>query len=442
MTGKLELDPLISLSLSRRFPHLRTAMDSERMRHELERGLFNGGGAHVVSCARPRAELNDGTCWLQYPLLVQRSTNDPHELLVLATMFAEPGVAAGFEQESLAPLAERCDRDTDLAPRSTCTVQSLELAASVFPINNRLPTLVDATDPLRLRAALRPLLNHGGEVELAGIDLVHLRRTRGCVLRFRLHSSSPATVYGKVGYDAQPAAISDGLAAFAESGTPICTPRVLGHSTELDLTVVSEVPGTRPDLRTQPGLDETVHAAALIAASLHGSGIAAGGIRTLEDEITRARHSVEPLGEHAPVLASQLNTILDTLSVRASTTDRQEPALAHGDLTPSQLLFDDESIGIVDFDKLCQAEPALDLGRFLAYLRFAMKKHGNTAADDMASWFITVYSALGGRRTPAARVDLYEIASLVRMAAQSWLQLKPSRLAVVLSVLEDRVPLL
>jgi aminoglycoside phosphotransferase (APT) family kinase protein len=116
----------------------------------------------------------------------------------------------------------------------------------------------------------------------------------------------------------------------------------------------------------------------------------------------------------------------------------QPHVLAHGDLTPSQLLFDGPRVGILDFDKLCQAEPSLDLGRFLAYLRFALTKHGGRDADGMAARFIEAYGDQGGQPAPAARIDAYEICSLVRMAARSWLQLKPARLAVVCAVLEAR----
>ena len=46
----------------------------------------------------------------------------------------------------------------------------------------------------------------------------------------------------------------------------------------------------------------------------------------------------------------------------------------HGDYTYTQLIFDGTSSGLVDFDTICRAEPALDLGQFLAYSRLAVLK--------------------------------------------------------------------
>jgi aminoglycoside phosphotransferase (APT) family kinase protein len=43
--------------------------------------------------------------------------------------------------------------------------------------------------------------------------------------------------------------------------------------------------------------------------------------------------------------------------------------LAHGAFRLSQLLFHSHHVFVVDFDGLCLADPALDVGYFLAYLR-------------------------------------------------------------------------
>ena len=40
--------------------------------------------------------------------------------------------------------------------------------------------------------------------------------------------------------------------------------------------------------------------------------------------------------------------------------------LVHADFKPSQLLAENERIGIVDFDRACLGDPALDVGRFMA----------------------------------------------------------------------------
>ena len=112
------------------------------------------------------------------------------------------------------------------------------------------------------------------------------------------------------------------------------------------------------------------------------------------------------------------------------------PVFSHGDLTPSQLLFDGPRAGLLDFDKCCSAEAALDLGQFLAYLKFGLSKRGASRIDELPARFLQAYEAAGGTCPPAARIRAYEMAALVRIAARSWLQLKPQRLRVACEVIE------
>jgi len=131
--------------------------------------------------------------------------------------------------------------------------------------------------------------------------------------------------------------------------------------------------------------------------------------------------------------------VLRSLDDIVSRTPPQPPVLAHGSFAPSQLMVDGSRTSLLDFDKLCQAEPAFDLGRFLAPLRLTLKKHSNTSTDGLALHFVETYRAAGGPRTSKERIAAYEIASLVRMAAHSWLQLKAARLQAVCAILGQRV---
>jgi hypothetical protein len=431
--------PLASASLRKRFPQLSVAMNNDLMLGRLQRLLLDGSGLVAESCPVPKAELGEDTCWIQYPLQVRRPSDGSSEILVLGTMFGHRDAAAVFERVALAPLAARLPHHVQPAPKPTAILESLAMAVSVFPVNDPLPTLVHATDPLRVSAALRAM--DAPCTWVVGVELVRFRRTRGCVLRCRLGPHGDAVLYGKVGYAASAENVRDALEALADRlhrGSP-AVPRVLGHARDLDLTLMTCVPGSRPDLRVAAVLDQAVDGAAMAAASIHGSGVATAGVRTLDDAIDRARAAVALIRDDAPALTAWLTSVVDLLDALAARTPEQPRVVAHGDFTPSQLLLAGSQVGILDFDKLCQAEPALDLGRFLAYLRVALTKYGNRSVDAHASRFLETYHALGGQPTLDTRLAVYEAASLVRMAARSWLQLKPARLRLVCGVLEEQV---
>jgi aminoglycoside phosphotransferase (APT) family kinase protein len=120
---------------------------------------------------------------------------------------------------------------------------------------------------------------------------------------------------------------------------------------------------------------------------------------------------------------------------------------AHGDFRHSQILVDRDRVGVVDLDTVCRAEPALDVGHFVAYLRLAILKADPVArsalAEDAANRFLRAYveaSTLMPRDEARLleRAAAYELLSLVRLAAHSWRKLKIDRLGHIIHLLEER----
>jgi Ser/Thr protein kinase RdoA (MazF antagonist) len=119
--------------------------------------------------------------------------------------------------------------------------------------------------------------------------------------------------------------------------------------------------------------------------------------------------------------------------------------LSHGDFTPAQVLLDDSAVGIVDLDTLCWADPALDLGRFLAHLELLAVKRGGPAAaplvQDLGRAFLSGYAELTPRTAAAAeareRLALYRLTTLARTALRSSRQLKDYRVELALGLLDS-----
>jgi hypothetical protein len=431
------LEPLASASLRTRLPHLERALEPATMAQRLRDALLPAGS--VASCGRIRAEIGERGCWLQYPLSVRDDSRRTRELLVLGTMFTDGREAEAYERDVLQPLARQ-----GTAPvggyRACAVLPDIALAVSVFPVHGALPGCVVVTDTDRVA---NMLAGTPGSPRVVGVELVELRRTRGCVLRYTLTSPEHPVAYGKLAPVIMGDAVHAGLdglaaAALAQRGGSVCVPRVLAHDSALGFTLVSEIPGHRPDLGDADERARAVDAAALVAATLHACDTQAGPLRTLEDEAERASRAVRLVVRDAPGLAALLAGAIETVRRRSRGTPRQEPRFAHGSFAPSQLMLDGTGVGVLDFDRLCRAEPALDLGRFLAPARVSLAKLGS-GGDELAACFLERYAAHAGVSPPLQRVALYEVAALARMAARSWLQMKPSRLRTVLDVLEARL---
>ncbi|MBV9526574.1 MAG: phosphotransferase [Candidatus Dormibacteraeota bacterium] len=432
-----ELEPLCNPALAARLPTLAAAMDAATMAQHLQRALFSGSPSRVIACGRPRAVLDGDSCALQYPVTLLGSDGAALQLPVLAEVFATAEAARDMHDTLLGPLSEEWGR-IDIAQLTwSAALGELRMACSVFPVSAALPQLVRVLAPGYLDALLQSSLRDT-EIRVESDELVVLRRTRGCVLRVRIEGREPRTAYAKVGYAAYGGAAADALAQLRSGPvTPaLRLPEVLGRDDALDVTVLAELPGTRPDLRTDA--EQMVGAAARCAALLHASRVEGAPHRTLHDEVARASDAVDRVAPYAPAVSSWLRDVLHDAESAAGGGE-EAPVFCHGDLAPSQVLLHEGVPAILDFDKCCSAEPALDLGRYLAYLRFALAKAGDPRSDPLAKGFLRTYETAGGTVPPAARLSAYETVALVRMAARSWLQLKPQRLRLACDVIARRL---
>jgi hypothetical protein len=294
-----------------------------------------------------------------------------------------------------------------------------------------------------------------------------------CVLRYelawRLHTSRRSlkqVMYGKVYGDGQGRLVGPAVTALRQhephgpgSSLPFAVPRFQAYLPDLRLALLEAVPGSpllsaliaaRAGVATAPAVigptpEGAVIACARIAAALHESSIPVGAPRTLAGDIDGVRAAVDGLAPLAPALAASLHHHLAAVGDLA--LDPPGPiGVAHGDFDHSQVLFDGPTTSLVDFDTVCLAEPALDLGQFTGHLAVAVRKAQDAAGvspdggEDLGSAFLHEYLRRSGTSDPdvlLARVTAYRTVALARLAVRSWCRLKPQRLRPVLALLDE-----
>jgi aminoglycoside phosphotransferase (APT) family kinase protein len=205
------------------------------------------------------------------------------------------------------------------------------------------------------------------------------------------------------------------------------------------------VAGAIPAVARQLSFERALGSSARIVAALHQSGIELGPTHSLTEEIETARSEVAAIASLAPALADALMARLQ--GVAEVTADGYPTrTFSHGDLTPGQFLFDGPLIGLLDFDSACISEPAFDLGQFVGYLDVATRKALSAKGrveerpETPARIFLDDYVLATGTdfdSTSESRVAAYRTLTLVRIAAQSWRQLKPARVQVARSLLDS-----
>ncbi|MFL5803280.1 MAG: phosphotransferase [Roseiflexaceae bacterium] len=480
-----QLDPLRSPALQQELPGVKAAFDAETMRDYLQVVLFGkANSTYTIESCDPGQSVYPGDCCIiRYQLEVKNNASGQTlEPLVIGRVFQDLLTAATYLRDKLAPLVERMRGREEIAPFATpaALIEPLNMVVYVFPIDGELPVLVDVTDQERMREVLGEMLHDtlgdGLAVQDCRVELGHYGRQHRCVLRYYITCTTPGDdtprpmlIYGKVAADDRGALAGPVIAALQEQvldredGYQFHIPRSFGYRPELRLALFESIPGVpqvaqllKARLKgaetTQPGqltLEESLDACAQIAAALHSSAIGLGQRRTLEDEIAGLRQGFATVRHISPDLGAQFEAWLNQAEAYAAGSQPLSLCFGHGDFSYTQLIFEGAQSGLVDFDTICQAEPALDLGQFLAYVRVAVLKgqKATTPAaltEQLCTRFLQAYIAAMGDQLEdeqrlRLRVPTYEIISLLRLGLHSWQKLKGSRLEYVISILEERV---
>ena len=482
--SRAQIDPLLSPVLRAELPGLATALDEEAMRPLLQAALLGDGGRYQIARCNPGWAMylgRDG-CALRYALKVRDSASgETIEAMVIGRAFRDPVAGAAFLRDRLEPAAARLDGRADLAIFRTpiALIEPLSLAVHAFPIDPELPALGDATDRGRLIDLLGervPDIREGHfTIRDSRIDVAHYGRSPRCTLRYTLEGTTVGgaplqfVAYGKVAGDGSGELTISVVAALRERlgqrESRIAIPRVLGFWPDLGLLLLEAIPGRsfinrllrarlagmeKPHSGTS-SLEEAIAACGRIAATLHATNIGLGGRHALDDELEWSRRSIQALQRISPDLGAQLQGWHGQIAACARHAPPLPPSFSHGDFKDTNIISDGTAIGLVDFDTVCQAEPARDLGQFLARQRVAVLKHQRPDAplpavetERLCTLVVDAYlDAAGSNGADAerlrARVRVYEVLMLLRLALNSWQKFKIGRLASAVTLLEERI---
>jgi hypothetical protein len=477
-----DLDLLGNAHVLEELPGLAAAFDAAAMAERFQGAFFPDSPWVIERCRPGKATYVPGShCIVRFDLdVLHREDGATLHPLLVGRLFPDSASCRRFMSDRLAPLVPGVGGRREVSALSTpvVTFERLAMAVSAFPIDGDLPSLVGATDELRMLGVFRRLLpdaSDGVTLRSCEVHLGHYGRQHRCVLRYVISGTRTAdgapfqrVVYGKVIDSQRARASGEALQALeraaASDGIDLRVPLWLGYDAELRLGLLSAVPGAalvQPLLRAEVTderstaaaaavtLEQAVTRCAEVAAALHRSGLTVGPLRTLADELAQLDEQLEAVARVAPELAARLAESRGELDEAAAECEALPLVLSHGDFTPGQVLFDGQAAALVDFDTVCRAEPALDLGQFLAYFRLAVAKEAGSEGapgleSAMVDAFLDRYATAAGLspradRSLRTRVSVYEQISLLRIALHSFYKLKPARLELVLRLLGQDV---
>jgi hypothetical protein len=305
----------------------------------------------------------------------------------------------------------------EVMPMGVLQIPELGISVQKFPADASLSALAascDTTPQSHLFSALQTaaqeqLRDEGWQLISAHAEPVRYKPANRCVVRYHLQLNHQTTaeqkmltIFGKVYAVTEQAQQVQSLQQQlyeeqADRGELPLLPRPLGILLSLGLTFNEAIqPPTNPltnekwnMLRTGPHAlqpqiergrggaitqiiipEEELRLTGQALARLHCSTVMPKGApRTGAKEAKRAKERAGLIASRNPAQAERAQILAQQLAAHLETLQPESYRPAHGGFKASQLLFHSQKVFVVDFDGFCLADPALDVGYFLAYLR-------------------------------------------------------------------------
>jgi Ser/Thr protein kinase RdoA (MazF antagonist) len=330
-----------------------------------------------------------------------------------------PGPAADAEAEARARGV--------LAPfrRSWAASDDGRMSVSVAPVDGAFPQLVRLHD----RTHLVEVFGTAGTVgdvaeEDVTVDTVRYRLGQRHVLRVGVGAGRPA-VFAKVyrddtGRRAVDAAVR-AATAFSAAGDGAVAASCVGAYVPADRVALWPAVAGRP-LSEVVGLfglvaDDAVRAAGSALRLLHDAPSDAG-LPACPDAVEQAGETLRTarlIDALLPAVGAQLQMAVGCALELLSALPGEPPTLVHGDFKCDNLLVGGTGVHLLDFDRCGRGDPAADIGKFLADLRWWTDGDGPAAAR-LQDAFLAGYGVAEPARLARARV--HDGLLQLRMAAR------------------------
>ena len=323
-------------------------------------------------------------------------------------------------------------------------VPAWRMSVRIAPLDPAFPQLVRLSDATYLRHVL------GGD--RYEVKTIRYRPGQRHVLLIRGEADGRGQwVFAKLSRDTAGATIEGSARALADAlaahGVGVAAVRPLAYLADDDASLWPAVGGTplsRLLRRADPSLGVHLTGAGRALRVLHDlpAGIAPPGRRTgYPEEVRLIERTCEHVRALLPGTGSRVSEVLERAAASLDRHPAGDAVLAHGDYKSDHLFVDGPRMTMIDLDRCASAERAMDLGKFLADLRWWL---GGASTDVLASAqqrFLTGYGRVD--RTVLLRAHLYEAMFLLKLAAHripvyqsGWPSLTTSVVAQAKSILD------
>jgi hypothetical protein len=277
----------------------------------------------------------------------------------------------------------------------TKVIPSLGMRVYRFPDDPALPSLTKALDPQTVSPALAATLPEfqpsAVRILRCDVKVLRFRPGRRCTVRLKLWLRDKESgaiykrvLYGKIYHDLEKAGFVYEQMLSLSNSMPAKDGRISFATASAflpDLAMVLQEPiegvpledliNSDTEVCDPRGLAGTMMSASALAAFHTGSGMVAGKARSISKELVRFKKRGAEIGQVNLELSNEIIKTADALSAWLDTLDQwgASTCLVQGDCKPAQFFIKDQQVFLLDFDHAGMADPAVDVGTYLATLQ-------------------------------------------------------------------------
>ena len=311
---------------------------------------------------------------------------------------------------------------------------ALGMRIQVSPLDAHFPQLVRMSDPNYVGDIAARMLSignarkNGRPTSRYAVTCIRYRPGRRHVLRYdSLDSPECGTLFAKM-YAGENGARAFRVATvaadwFGQYGEGITSLRPLAYLPEDAVVLYRRILGESLSqyLRNHcQSAGKSLRAVGLALRTLHDVPREIVGPLKLHDlaaEIKQIRRSCEHLSTLLPSAGDAIRAMLARATELDERLPKEQPTFAHGDFISEHIWVTSAGLVLIDFDNCFFADPALDIGKFLADLQLLYANHCLQGVEEAQEVFLAGYRT-GVPVERLLRARLFEAIKLVKMAAR------------------------
>lgn len=252
----------------------------------------------------------------------------------------------------------------------------------LYTADDRLPWLAQATDlnEMQQRFCSLPVFEgYGDQIKLWEIFPVRYKPGLHCVIRYTVQTPSGNKMFYGKSFTGDAEQLMNTITDLHQSSQdhpdmPLISVPVATWP-ELEMILQSAVPNgieftnfiydRRYDVSVR---EEWLVKAGRALGVFHNNSTAPGETKTVYDDLKDLHEYTLIIAKVKPDLAVKYEEVIQQIIAKVDHFKEPEPVASHGAMRTDQFILQGDRLAMIDLDGYCWANPARDLGNFLAYL--------------------------------------------------------------------------